>query len=68
MLIQFTMGVSLLAHDIIILNVWMEKDVQDKLYLVPKSIEISPRYKQMQVKYPVGFYRNNELYMKSGIK
>ena len=61
MLIQFTVGVSIFAHDVVTINLWLETkhDImrENKILRVflHKPFEIFPRYKEMQVKYPVGF-------------
>lgn len=55
MLIQFTVGVSIFAHDVVTINIWLETkhDImrENKILRVflHKPFEIFPRYKEMQV-------------------
>jgi len=61
MLVEFIMGVSIFAHDVVILMVWMEDkhstERENKILklLSQRTTEILPQYITRQDRYPVGF-------------
>jgi hypothetical protein len=62
MIIEFIVGVSIFAHDVVIHRVWLEdkpsmKKILYKIFglLSPKLVEIPPQHIIRQEEYPVGF-------------